>query len=132
MIDINKKYKTRCGRYPVRIYCTDAGGFYPVHAAYYDNGWVVSSYTEYGVAEDWQQHGAIDLIEVNPYEHIKIDDMVIVWDDGEPIVKYNRHFAGISSGGKPLAWDGGQSSFTSAGSKTEWDNCKLFEELTNG
>lgn len=131
MIDINKKYKTRCG-YPVRVYCTDAGGPYPVHAAYYDNGWFVSSYTEFGGAEDGG-HGSIDLIEVNPYAHIKIDDRVIVRDNHGYIEKVNRHFAGVSNDGKPLVWSDGQTSYTSIkGAKTEWDNCILFEESTNG
>lgn len=49
MIDMNKEYVTKGEGLPVRIYCTDGCGDYPVHGAYYRFGkWCLTSWPESG------------------------------------------------------------------------------------
>ena len=67
MIDKDKTYKTRDGR-EVRIYATDGGGAYPIHAAYWgDENWVIMNWTENGKPSCYNDdENGIDLIEVKP------------------------------------------------------------------
>lgn len=68
-----------------------------------------------------------DLIEVSPYVDFKIDDKVLVWDDGYDSDKLRRHFAGINTNtGKPEAWQHGRTSFTTD-EKSYYDNCIKYE-----
>jgi len=63
MIDINKKYRTRCGR-EVRIYATDGKGIYPVHGAVkVEGGWLPYTWKATGVEG---VNNVNDLIEVRP------------------------------------------------------------------
>lgn len=49
MIDMNKEYVTKGEGLPVRIYCTDAGGDFPVHGAILRGGeWLVMYWTACG------------------------------------------------------------------------------------
>jgi len=67
MIDKSKTYITREGE-PVRIYCTDGGGHYPVHGAVYINGvWSLISWEENG---DNSNH--YSLVEVKPKHDVDI------------------------------------------------------------
>ena len=66
-----------------------------------------------------------DLIEVSPYADFKIDDKVLVWITKG--IKIKRHFAGISEEGLPMAWEDGQTSFTTS-LKTAWNYCEKYEE----
>jgi hypothetical protein len=68
MIDINKKYRTRCGR-EVRIYATDGVGKKSVHGAYFDDhvkGWISLVWTKFGRVDAYQELQPLDLIEVRP------------------------------------------------------------------
>jgi hypothetical protein len=68
MIDINKKYRTRCGS-EVRIYATDGSGRKSVHGAYFDTfvkGWISLVWTEHGKVDGYQDLQPLDLIEVRP------------------------------------------------------------------
>lgn len=66
IISMDKKYKTRDGR-DVRIYCTDAGGVYPVHIAIKreDGTWEISVRTKEGNYNTYSTH-KLDLVEVRP------------------------------------------------------------------
>jgi len=68
MIDIDKKYRTRCGR-EVRIYATDGVGKKSVHGAYFDDhvkGWISLVWTKFGRVDAYQEFQPLDLIEVRP------------------------------------------------------------------
>jgi hypothetical protein len=68
MIDIDKKYRTRCGN-EVRIYATDGSGRKSVHGAYFDTfvkGWISLVWTEHGKVDGYQDLQPLDLIEVRP------------------------------------------------------------------
>jgi hypothetical protein len=126
-IDINKQYKTRSGL-PVRIYSVDGGGGYSIHGAYLsDDGWNIESWDNDGNCYDDIGLDDLDLIEVGKYDHIKIDDKVLVWTNGEEYNKRKCHFAGLSSDGKnrPCVWDGRRTSFTE-GNRVVFDNCELY------
>lgn len=114
-IEMHKKYKTRDGR-PVRILCVDRKD--PVLKVVY--AYEVDGFE--GIAcEDI--HGE-NLIEVHPWEDFKIDDPVLVSDD--KVNWHKRHFAGISVGGSPMAFNNGWSSFTVEQELdvTSWNFCK--------
>ena len=102
-IDINKKYKTRSGL-DVIIYSVTGGGGYPVHGAWWNNVgkyYLVDHWTEYGYNSSDNEESVTDLIEVGEYDHIKIDDPVLVWDYNNTL-KIRGHFAGISKEGLPI------------------------------
>lgn len=129
-IDINKKYKTRLG-FPVRIYSIDAGGEYPVHAAYfYEDEWIMESFTNNGRYAVGHTDNDEDLIEIGKYDHIKIDDQVVAWDHVGYNNKTRCHFGGINEDAKILTWGNGKTSFTHEeyDGIDEWDNCELYIE----
>lgn len=69
-INKSKSYTTREGK-PVRIYCTDAGGKYPIHGAILctdDNTWEGETWTENGLYNYNEDQTSHDLVE------LKIDD----------------------------------------------------------
>ena len=71
----------------------------------------------------------VEHVEVTTYEHLKIDDPIIVTGvDGET---HRRHFAGVDSDGKPQAYSNGNTSFT-ATSKHSWDKCEKAHIETYG
>lgn len=124
MIDKNKKYKTKSGC-EVRIYATDGDGDYPIHGAvkYKDNDyWTLRKWSDKG-NESWEKLN--DLIEVSPYEDFKIDDKVLVWNEGDhEDVKRRRYFAGIGTNGKPLVFVEGSTSWSSNGRTIPFDYCE--------
>lgn len=127
LIEMHKKYKTRDG-HPVRILCVDCIGknfAFPVIAL------VKNTEGEEHIEQympDGHYHknheDDLDLIEVQPWEDFKIDDPVLVSDDGE--CWYKRHFAGIGCNGRPTAFNDGATSFTTPIPTliTEWNYCK--------
>jgi len=121
-IEINKKYRTRDGR-QVEILKTDFRSKYPV-IAIIDNE-EIEQYSESG--QCWLFGGEYDLIEVGKYDHIKIDDNVVVWSFANDY--HRRHFAGISEQGWPITWDAGRTSFTNTGAISIWQNCMLAADF---
>lgn len=129
-IDINKKYRTREG-YEVRIYAVDGGGDYPVHGAIRTGDkWESKSWksdgTYIGILPYRSEPDCFDLIEVRPYDHIKIDDKVWV-SDTENYRKYKGYFAGVEVGGNPLIFADGRTSWTTDGRTEKWGHCELVE-----
>ncbi len=102
MIDINKKYRTRDGQ-PVRVLCTDRAASNPVVVLLGDKQRVVA-YDAGGKLNGAGETG-LDLIEIRPYDDLKIDDKVWAW--GRP-----EHFAGVDARGFPTIWGGGKTSHT--------------------
>jgi hypothetical protein len=112
MISKDKKYRT-LGGYEFKIY-----EIYPiyVHGAYKlpnEDDWKIVCLNE------------SQLIEISPYDYLKIDDKVFVWNSGE--LKKPRYFAGTNEDGKPMAFDDGRTSFTTA-HKVTWSHCEKYEE----
>lgn len=126
MIDINKKYKTRAGN-PVRIYATDGNSWDPVHGAVKDReGWKIKSWKESG-AFLYGEISDNDLMEVGPYDDLKIDDKVMVKDDSDAMWK-KRHFAGIGADGKPLVFRSGGTSWSNSLCPAAYDMCKPYQD----
>jgi len=123
-IDKDKKYKTYCGD-NVIIYNTEAGGKYPVHAAIHFKShgrWIMNCYTLNGESIVDDDH--YKIVEIGPYDHIHIDNKVLVWDEpGDE--KLKQYFARVSDDGKPMAWDDGATSWSSENRATSWTFCEL-------
>lgn len=129
-IKMHKKYKTRDGR-PVRILCVDrksASGKYPIAAMVtFDNSnEVCSYYSIYGSYYD-DSEDTLDLIEVQPWDGFKIDDPVLVSDDGLNWEK--GYFAGLDEEGNPLTFPYGGTSWSSDGCEFVWEYCKKPEQV---
>lgn len=81
MIDKSKQYRTRAG-HEVEVFKTDAGGRWPIIAAYKDKDgmWWPTVYRVDGrINEGWRFDDPRDLIEVKP--RIKREVWVNVYDD---------------------------------------------------
>ena len=83
-ITLDKKYKTVSGL-EVKIYSVGNGGVYPVHGAIkLDSVWRISNWLSDGInSKDYDSE--FSLVEVSPYEDLKIDDPVYVWNDNGSI-----------------------------------------------
>lgn len=64
-----------------------------------------------------------DVKEPDPYKDFVIDEPVMVKDKCIPIW-IPRYFAGVTSGGKPLTYYGGCTSWTARGEIKSWDECR--------
>lgn len=116
MIEMGKKYRYRNGKpFTGRILCTDRNS----------EGWPVLVLLEDGCIETYTRDGHVmiqrthdhDLIEVNEFDGLEIDDPVLVSDDNVNWIP--SHYAG-NEDGKILVWAGGTTSFT----------CKMFYNPT--
>ena len=118
-ISKDKKYKTRNGK-EFKLYEIYK---YEIHGAYFeDTVWDCQSWSIDGSFVDGQKT-CLDLIEISPYADFKIDDKVLVWDEGYSNQKQKGHFAGIDENGNPMTWDYGRTSFTE-NNKIAWGNCE--------
>ena len=122
-IDMNKKYRTRCG-YPVRVLCTDMkSGKYTVVALVYTMlGETPICFTEFGF-EVYNQEGNYDLIEVSPWEDFKKDDKVMVSEDGE---KWFRRYFAYEKDGVVYTYRDGTTSWTVDAEEyvATWNYCR--------
>ncbi len=133
-ISMNKQYTYHKGGV-ARVLCIDGPDIqYPVITV--TTCGKVISHTKTGQYTSVTFGSVYDLIEVSPYKNFKIDDKVIVWDGSSDLedqdIRINkRHFAGISSGGRPLAFVGGRTSYTAIKGivSISWDNCILANDM---
>ena len=121
---MGKKYRTRDGR-AVRVLAVDLNRRgWPVEAfvedhdkstgathAYTDNG----KFTRNGIGE----HEA-DLIEITPFDDLKIDDPVVVTIGSQGSVGQVFHFAGTTEDGRPKVWAQGRTSLTVKSKQCDW------------
>lgn len=72
---------------------------------------------------------AADLVPVNPFKDLKVDDKILVWDEGIT-TKQKRHFAGLSKTGRVLAFPNGTTSFSCPFHRNpmEWTYCEPYKE----
>lgn len=107
---MDKKYRYRNGDPAIVIWAKERGEDpYPVISLRKDGEILTHSKTGRAVLEDIPD--PFDLIEVSPYEDLKIDDPVMAYHamDGTP---YPRHFAGVEPDGRPRTWANGRTSFS--------------------
>lgn len=129
MIDINKKYKTKCGR-AVRILSTDRKGLhYPVIALVtkHDGEEETANYTKDGYFYNNTAPSEHDLVEYTPFADFKTDDKVLASDDGN--TWYRRYFS-HENDGVPYTFPYGATSFSfeaSRNAKTSWRYCKKYD-----
>ena len=111
-----------CGGFEYRIYARDHG---------YNRDTIVGAIKNnmgVWVGISWDKDGSygsftdvtFNLIPIKDYRSFKIDDAVIVWNND--FDKLKRHFAGVSTCGKPMAFYNGKTSWTT-NDAMEWDNC---------
>lgn len=50
MINLNEEYATVERLFPVRFYCTDGGGGYPIHGAYLNKTWIATQWDSAGLS----------------------------------------------------------------------------------
>jgi len=63
MITLDKKYKTKSGL-PVRIYCTDGGGDFPVHGSFFMDGiWQIGWWSKEGYSNNTGLESEFMLVE---------------------------------------------------------------------
>ena len=122
MIDINKKYKTESGLEVVLYWVGNM-----VHGAIIFDHIIrrISLWNLEGI--DIISQNEYNLVEVSPYDHLKIDDKVWAYNsDGQ---KHKIHFAGIDKDGKPLCFHEGKTSWSSDGGyKSSWPHVELYVE----
>jgi hypothetical protein len=121
MIDMKKKYRTRSGL-PVRILCVDRAGFNPVVYLIMEDGGetIVSATIDGRFASFPGQENGLDLIEIQPFEGFKTDDLVVVWD-GDSGLKQFRYFSHTEDG-YAVCFVSGTSYYNSG--FYVWTNCR--------
>jgi len=127
-ISMDKKYKTRDGNFEAKPLIINMNyDDYPVAClmtSLKDGSQYVAKFSKHGGFYWDDSANSLDLIEVSPYADIPIDAKVLVWYSDDKKIK--RHFAGVSESGKPMAWAGGHTSFTSDYPPAVWDFCELY------
>ena len=122
LISMDKKYRTRDGR-AVRVLAVDVNhSFKKVAAAVtFKDGSEehVHSYNQYGMICGGQSSSA-DLIEVTPFDDMKIDDPVVVTIGSQGSVGRVFHFAGTTEDGRPKVWSQGRTSLTVKNKVCDW------------
>lgn len=111
----------------MRVLCVDAKGRQPVIALVEKDGRekVISTNLAGKYYDNNDGGNILDLIEVGPYDDFKIDEPVMVRDNGNlPNLWFKRFFAGEISG-RTYTWDFGATSWSSDnGHKSCWDECR--------
>lgn len=132
-IEMGKKYRTT-DRRPVRILCTDyescTGRTVVAILTHHDGSQSVEEWYSNGYFLMGDKACKADLVEVTPYDDLKVDDKVIVWDNDDPINRVGqRHFSHIE-GSKIYCFAEGRTSWTANGPDDiiPWDNCKKADD----
>ena len=130
VIDPHKSYEAvwaMCPSTKAEILTQCASGDYPLLARVHTIGQPVGlRFTSDGTAE--AGYGVLYLKERVPYEDWPLDAEIYVWDHFADEA-LQRHFAGISKDGRPLAWEDGVTSWsTGDGDKLVWNYAKLREQ----
>ena len=121
LIEMGKKYTSNGEPVTIR-YVDGKNASYPVLAEFEDGGVAIfSAEGEYGS----QESSVYNLVEVSPYADWKIDQKIMVSEDG---VRWDRrYFAGVHESGCCLAWTSGATSWTqgSIPATTQWEYARL-------
>lgn len=104
-----------------RILAIDGIGVQPVIIEMSDGR--IETYSLDGKYRESGTPSSMDLVECSPYDYLKVDDKVLVWDNIEND-KQRRYFAGISSNGEPMTFSNGMTSWSNGKcSLVVWKNC---------
>ncbi len=127
-INMLKKYRTR-SKLPVQILKTNLNNkYFPVVATIqgFDAEEFIACFTEYGGFYTHEESD-MDLVEVSPFEHLVIDEPVMVRD--KPEEQWSRaYFAGVSrNSGRPTVWAGGKTSWTALNNEL-YEICHAYNE----
>lgn len=125
-----KKYRCRNGK-EIKIYA-----FYPseIHGAINEHDsdltwlpvrWDTFGKIMYSAGVDESDDG-LDLVEINMYDHIKLDEGVYVRNRLRRFW-FKRHFAGVNEYGNPTVWDQGQTSWSGA-KRIVWEQLLTVDE----
>lgn len=122
-----KKYRTESGL-PVRLICTDGiNGLnrFSIGLVKIDDVELIHVYDEELKSMVSKE---FDLVEITPWQHIKVDQPVYVKDKRD-IEWFKRHFAKVING-KPHVWAHGATKWSSERepSITSWHECITIEE----
>lgn len=134
LVSLDKQYKTRHG-YEVILHNIIPPEYeieYPVRGIkrHHNGKWTTGAWTTDGLYVKGSTD-PLDLVEVKPYDDFKVDDPVMVRDDGDTAWRC-RYFAGVDGYGKPMTWVHGSTSWSVMGQgTTDWDQCRrpTSEEL---
>jgi hypothetical protein len=118
-ITMGKKY-TSNGRPVIIRYVDGKNTRYPVLAEFEDGA--VEFFSASGACSDLTP-SEYDLVEVSPYADWKIDQKIMVSEDGEDWRK--RHFAGVDEEGCPLAWVTSSTSWADRPEHIKWNYARL-------
>jgi hypothetical protein len=133
-VEMGKKYRLKYGsEYKLYAVLENNKGYMEVHGAYMNDegAWFPISHKLDGTGKT----PGFNLVEVSPYDHLKIDDKVIVWNNTAVRYRFKRHFAGIDITGKPLTYPNGNTSFSNKDvghTPVPWDNCELYNKEKHG
>jgi len=122
-VSLDKKYRTR-NNLPVEIFKIKDGVVYGLMQEtnllkWFTSGRFLSECTE----------SCFDLIEVSNYTDFKIDDVVLVSNNGDVWLK--SYFCKVSDNGKAIVFDDGKTSYTATlEGKIKWDKCVKWEDRT--
>ena len=134
MIDLTKKYRTRQGEEIIYSVFDEVRG--AIVSIFRDSsrGNQLGTLVTYrdGIYSGSGNQSRYDMIEIRPYDHIKIDDKVYV-SDTAPITKHTKsargHFYGMIEG-LPTIFSEGKTSFTSS-IAYGYKYCVLASEIDN-
>lgn len=122
-ISMGKKYRTRDGR-AVRVLAVDLGGpaeFTVVAATKEKDGKeYVGLHTKEGRYCTTRKDNIRDLIEITPFDDMKIDDPVTITTGSQGNVGKVFHFAGTTEDGRPKVWAQGRTSLTVKNKVCDW------------
>lgn len=124
--NLKKKWKTKNGL-KVEVYAYKEGQDHPYIGAYLSSRgiWVESCWTE-NLTYLEQRSCCYDLVEVSPYDDFKVDDKVLVSNNGKDW--HRRYFAGVSKDDRPLAFCEDSYSWGACLPAITWKYCKKWEE----
>jgi len=122
IVSMDKKY-TNSFKNTIEILCIDANGQWPVITK--TNG-QCQVYTIEGLFTN-KAKSEYNLIEVGEYDHIKLGDPCLFWNNNSFMPK-RGYFAGINKNSNPIMYDDGATAWSSLDSRvTRWDHCKLAD-----
>jgi hypothetical protein len=121
-ISMDKKYTNGQGE-TVEVLCVDADGDYPVITK--TNG-TCETYTINAAYSREQKSAKLDLIEVGDYDHIKIGDPCLGWNQFGLRKMVRGYFSGVNKKGEPTMFNDGTTAWSGSPELvTAWDNVEI-------
>lgn len=111
LISVHKHYQTKSG-IPIQILCTDRPLTPKVPVLGISDTGVLYSFDAHGqyLAKKESDFDLVEVDQVGPYDHLKIDDLVLVQERPGKSHSPLYHFAGVTPQGKPKYFPYGRNS----------------------